>query len=188
MNIYDFYNPKKNKLNLLKDIIDDKNISSLKDIELIYNNKMDSLNNKIKNLELEIRLLNRKIDSISKKINFKVPLNFNLQVIGEIWKVLTYENYGTLIDMNKVYFNVYDLYIPEWNVTFNITFNNLNIHVLSKKRYNNFNSIFIKEIRLDTKTTFELYNLLKLNDKMEKIKVGCLDKIKKIYSINIHNE
>lgn len=192
MDKYNIYNARKNnKLNLFKEFIEDKSLTSISELEFTCNKKIEKLDKQINDLKMEIKFLNRKLEKQNRAINFKIPLNYSKEIKAEIWEITTFDEYGDIYDKNynKVYYKIHELYIPEWNITFNVTFDNLNIIVHTKKRYNlndskiranPNNSKFIKEVLLDNKLTYELYNMMKLNNELEKYKISTSEKIKNL--------
>jgi S-adenosylmethionine hydrolase len=183
-------NDSNNKIKISDELIKNKWISSIEDLEFTCNKKIEELDEKINDLKNEIRILNKKLNNQARSLNFKIPSNYNKEVKGEVWQVTLIDNYG---DISKnVYNKVFELYIPDWNVTFNITFRELNTIVHAKRRYNlnncklrpnPNNSKFIKEIILDYKLTYELYNIVKLQNDLDKLKISSLEKIRNIFKL-----
>ena len=94
------------------------------------------------------------------------PINDN--ITAEIWEISVSEGISAAIHGD--FFKIYELYIPEWNVSFNIADKEINILSFDnlKERYNKnktFSSydtgaVFIKKIILSKDLTLSLHNLV----------------------------
>lgn len=145
---------------------------------------------KVSDLIRENRDLLKKIEQLEsdiKKIKTEIVYKNTDEIDAEIWQITITE--GIMAAIHADFFDIKELYIPEWNLVINLS-GGFNVFKLKdKERYAKEKNkmsfaqkdpVFIKKIKLDKTLTAQLRQLAQSYDFIEKNKILVKDKIKEI--------